>query len=401
MTAPRALFYSHDAFGLGHGSRTLTVAGAFSRRRPDVGILVVAGAAVVGGHALPPMVDLLPLPRAAKRHVCDRSRGPDSAGLWELRAGILAAAAREFRPDVVYVDHAPDGMKGELRQAIESLRALPRPPRFIVSLDEFLAEPADAKRQWSEPEARRPLAEVYDQILIRGDRAVFETAAEYGLSPEFDAKLTYSGYVAETGGPADADAARAELGATTRPLLAVAPGGGADGRPLLEAALRVLALKRLDVAALVVTGHLLADADRRAGGQLAERLPNVTLRCFEPDLGRYLAAADLVVCMAGYSSIAEVLAHRKRCLVVPRVKPWPEQRVRAERLARLGLIATFHPDALTPELLRAEIVRSLAAPAAHRRLRRRPPLRRRDRRAAAGVHAGVSRTSEPRRVRVG
>ncbi|MGI8475761.1 MAG: glycosyltransferase [Thermomicrobiales bacterium] len=142
----------------------------------------------------------------------------------------------------------------------------------------------------------------------------------------------------------------------------VTSGGGVDGRQLLEAALRALALKRLDVAALVVTGPLLADADRRALGQLAERLPNVTLRSFEPDLGRYLAAADLVVCMAGYSSIAEVLAHRRRSIVVPRVKPWPEQRVRAERLARLGLIATIHPDALTPERLRAEIVRSLAAP---------------------------------------
>ena len=71
----------------------------------------------------------------------------------------------------------------------------------------------------------------------------------------------------------------------------------------------------------------------------------------------YMKAADVVVSMAGYNTICEVLSLSKRAVIVPRVEPVQEQRMRAERMARMGLFKMIHPADMTPEML-IEAVRS-------------------------------------------
>src|SRR5437762_12298828 len=57
------------------------------------------------------------------------------------------------------------------------------------------------------------------------------------------------------------------------------------------------------------------------------------------DSASCIAAADLVVCMAGYNTLAEVLYLKKKALVIPRSGPSAEQRMRAELFAR-GISST-------------------------------------------------------------
>jgi predicted glycosyltransferase len=64
-----------------------------------------------------------------------------------------------------------------------------------------------------------------------------------------------------------------------------------------------------------------------------------------------LRQADYVISMGGYNSVCEILAHHKRALIVPRVRPRLEQWIRAQRLASLGLVDVLHPDELTPKKL--------------------------------------------------
>ena len=64
-----------------------------------------------------------------------------------------------------------------------------------------------------------------------------------------------------------------------------------------------------------------------------------------------LDAADVVVSMAGYNTICEILSLRKRAVIVPRVEPVKEQEIRATRMARLGLFKMIHPARLTPRVL--------------------------------------------------
>jgi predicted glycosyltransferase len=94
----------------------------------------------------------------------------------------------------------------------------------------------------------------------------------------------------------------------------------------------------------------------------AARNGRLTLVEFTPDLVSYLAAADLVVSMAGYNTTCEILSLGKRALFIPRIHVRAEQRMRAERLAARGMARVLLPDDLTPERLMAEIQASLAAP---------------------------------------
>src|SRR5207244_5231712 len=59
---------------------------------------------------------------------------------------------------------------------------------------------------------------------------------------------------------------------------------------------------------------------------------------FVPDPVPLIERADRVIAMGGYNTICEVLSFEKHALIVPRVKPEPEQWIRAERLRDLGLI---------------------------------------------------------------
>ena len=52
--------------------------------------------------------------------------------------------------------------------------------------------------------------------------------------------------------------------------------------------------------------------------------------------------------MGGYNSVCELLASGARTLLVPRARPRTEQLVRAECLARHGLVEVLHPDVLSP-----------------------------------------------------
>jgi predicted glycosyltransferase len=91
----------------------------------------------------------------------------------------------------------------------------------------------------------------------------------------------------------------------------------------------------------------------------AASLPNVSVIEFSDDMMGLMDAADLVVSMSGYNTVCELLTLKKRAILVPRVRPVLEQWIRAERLARLGLMRSIHPDALTPEGLMGAVVEEL------------------------------------------
>jgi predicted glycosyltransferase len=85
--------------------------------------------------------------------------------------------------------------------------------------------------------------------------------------------------------------------------------------------------------------------------QLASANPSVRFleRTAEADV--LIREADAVVTMGGYNSVCSVLSYKKPALVIPRVVPRTEQLIRAERLAKRGLVDWIHPDQLTPGAL--------------------------------------------------
>ena len=144
-------------------------------------------------------------------------------------------------------------------------------------------------------------------------------------------------------------------------MILVTAGGGEDGFGLIRTYLEGLAghFEDPSLKTVIVTGPELAELHQHQVRRLADGCSHVRVIDFTDQMMNYMNAADVVVAMAGYNTICEILSLRKRAVIVPRVAPVREQEIRAERMARLGLFKMIHPARLTPRLLieavRAEV----------------------------------------------
>ncbi len=70
-----------------------------------------------------------------------------------------------------------------------------------------------------------------------------------------------------------------------------------------------------------------------------------------------LKRADLVISMAGYNTISEIMRYQKNAIIIPRPGPSAEQTMRTQLLADRGLFNYIHPYQLTASNL-AELIMS-------------------------------------------
>lgn len=364
---PRILLYSHDTYGLGHLRRTLAIAGQLAHDLPGAHQLLITGSMVAGAFDLPPHLDLIKLPALSKH-----SDGRYKARVLPLsltetiawREQMILQAVSVFQPDLVLVDKTPAGVQEELLPTLRYLKTWQPRTCLVLGMRDIEDDPEATCAEWEACGARQLHEEVYDHLLLYGEREVFDPVREYNMSPTAAAKLVTCGYLGRTQSTRPREAVRRELDVGDRPLIVVTVGGGGDGYDLLRTYLDALNLdsQLRDAHNLVVTGPLMARGKRdQLQGSVSNK--HLTLLEFTPDLVSYLAAADLVVSMAGYNTVCEMLSLGVRTLLIPRVKPRREQQVRAERLAERGLVRVVLPSQLSPKRLTTEIGAMLASPA--------------------------------------
>ena len=94
---------------------------------------------------------------------------------------------------------------------------------------------------------------------------------------------------------------------------------------------------------------LIADLNRRA-----TNLPIYMMESVNDSLS-HMAAADLVISMAGYNTSVEILRTRRPAILIPRAGPSAEQRTRARLFADKRWVDMIDPDDLTPKKLAQRI----------------------------------------------
>ena len=132
----------------------------------------------------------------------------------------------------------------------------------------------------------------------------------------------------------------------------VSGGGGRDAYPVLHASLEALARIRAGrrPEMTLIAGPLMEPEMRLPLAKRAEQLGAWFLERTS-DMPALLDAADLLVTMGGYNSVTEAIAARCPTVVIPRIGPSAEQRLRAECLERLGFVETVSLEALDPGTL--------------------------------------------------
>jgi predicted glycosyltransferase len=364
VSEPHSLMtYSHDGFGLGHLRRSTNIAAQFVQEAPGSSVLMLTGCPPGNPLLLPKGVDFIKVPSLIKvdtgayaPHGLRISRQKAKA----IRASVILSAVIEFQPNLLLVDHVPAGIYGELLPTLRILKELSEPPVIVLGLRDIIDAPDVVRDLWRKEMTYETIRKYYDEVLIYGCEEIFDGALHYGISEEIPGKVSYCGYVCSQEPVKPREQVRADLRLRRQNLVVVTTGGGHDGYPLMQSCLEAFRLigRNSRFEAVFITGPLM-DLDQRE--QLREQARGLGARMFTcaEDLPSFINAADLVVTMAGYNSLCEIVSLRKKALVVPRLGPRAEQRMRAELFQQKGLIDVLDPQEVSPKNLAQRISEDL------------------------------------------
>jgi len=347
----RILVYSHDTFGLGNIRRMLAISQSLVAAFADVSVLIVTGSPMLQGFRVAPGIDYVKLPclkRTQTGSYAAKSLNLDLQDTVRLRRNMITSVVADFAPHVILVDKKPFGVENELEPALQAAARRRSAPKLVLLLRDILDTPEATIPVWEKNGYHEAIERLYDRVLVVGSPDLFDVRAEYRFPRASAEKVRYCGFIGRERGRRTRAQVRQELGIGDARLVLVTPGGGEDGQQLITSYLRGLREHPpgADVATLLISGPEMPQAARDAANAAVGESPLVMHREFTDDMMSCMDAADVVVSMGGYNTICEILTLRKRAIVVPRTRPVQEQLIRAERMARLGLMRMIHPAML-------------------------------------------------------
>jgi len=364
----RLLTYSQDGFGLGHLRRNINIACQVRKVSPSTTILVVADSPAAPFFTLPPGCDFVKIPTLVKVDTgiwrSDRLT-LDHRELLTVRTRILKGIVESYQPDLMLVDHMPHGIFGELGIPLRVLRRRRNRVRLLLGLRDILGAPADICRQWRQEGAYEAAEQFYDGVCVYGCADLFDLAREYEFPSAISDKVSYCGYVSrEQALPPLDDASFARMFSRSNDqLVLVTGGGGADASFFMDKFIDAVRLMfpRVPFDAVLSTGPFMHPEQYMLLRKKAKGLPIHVTRHGQDNI-RMLRRADLIISMAGYNTISEILRYRKRAIVVPRSGPSAEQTIRTRLMGERGLFTVVQARELTAEGFAALIRRKLDEP---------------------------------------
>lgn len=355
LTPYKILLYSHDTFGLGNIRRTLLLTQELKRTYPKAAILLVTGSPMIHAFRIPEGVDYIKLPcldRIEADRYEPRFLSDCSEEMKRTRRAILEKSVLGFAPDLMIVDKRPAGVDGELLETLIALQQSQKKTRLVLGLRDILDEPKHTRLSLSRHGCFETIERFYDEVWVYGSEYIFDPIKEYGFPDSVARKTVFCGYL------------KRPTEVVTRPAgpprVLVTTGGGGDGSRMIETYLEGLAVLPRNVAieTLVVFGPQMPESKRTALLERFDYLSDVTFVDFEPDLTKRYAEADIVVSMAGYNTVCELLSFARRAILVPRAEPVVEQLIRARLLAAQGLFELIEPQDLSPKTLIDKVLAS-------------------------------------------
>jgi predicted glycosyltransferase len=340
----------------------LNIIQGLAKKQSDITILFITGTPATHlFEFLPKNSDVIKIPTIVTSTVSE-GRPPtldlSTPELSLLRSRLIEEAVTQFEPDVFVVDNFPLGSRRELLPLLKRLRR--ESTETVLGLRDIVDPPEKIKKDWMRDEMYEIIDRYYKRILVYGMQEVFDVVTEYGLEDKIASKVHYCGYVTSNNVQSETKKIDIEELNIERPYVIATVGGGADGLPILDVFIK--SIKMLSIPAVVITGPRMSIADREILRSSVSDLPIVRVLDYVKDLPSYLKCADVVVSMAGYNTLTEVVAHNCKSIVIPRT--WYsgehsgngyridlEQLIRARSLDNLGLINLIEPKKLDPKVL--------------------------------------------------
>ena len=360
-THARVLMYSHDTLGLGHLRRCRAIAHALVEADPGLSVLILSGSPIIGSFDFRTRVDFVRIPGVIKLRNGDYtslSLHMDIEETVQLRAAIIKHTAEHFDPDVFIVDKEPWGLRGEVKETLEMLKARGTP--LVLGQRDVMDEPELLLPEWERKKVLPALQDLYDEIWVYGVKEVCDPYEGMEMPAAVKLKTRYTGYLRRHASGVTTPAAALPFG--DEPYLLVTAGGGGDGEPMMDWVLRAYEEDaQLPYPALMVLGPFMPHEQQHELIERSERLDRVHAITFDSRIEGLMDRCAAIVAMGGYNTFCEILSFNKRALIVPRTVPRLEQYIRAKRAEELGLLSVIVEDGDRDPKAMAEAIRRLPA----------------------------------------
>ena len=353
------MFYCQHVLGIGHLVRSAEIVKELAR---DSHVLLVTGGEIPDGFRLPENIDTLQLtplktsPDFSSLQPCDFSRGLEETS--EIRRKLLLQAFNELKPDVLVTELFPFGRKHfrfELLPLLERARSQQSRRTLVVS---SVRDILVARKDQEEYEERvcSLVNRFYDLVLVHGDEKFLKLDESFSRVTDLRCPVAYTGYVVQQNNNDSDKTCGFPLVEQKRPAIVVSNGSGQylTGQMLLESVLGAAHLLQGQIPHEfhIFAGPLMPEETYNRLQTLAAASGNVRFSRYTPDLAAVLKSAELSVSMAGYNTVMDILSAGVRALVYPVTSNGDqEQSVRAEKLARMGVLDLIQSEELVPEKL--------------------------------------------------
>lgn len=331
--------YWHNGRSLGHTAETAKISGVLSEAFVQSYFAGISGA-FKGLDMLPSKLDVFKLPSFSNY---DRREGWNYTGnqgmpvkaLFELRSKLIYTYLADYRPDVLMVNHIPNGLYDELVPALklenQSLR--------ILTLRGILFDREKTAREFFSGDAARFLLDHYDNLIVHIDPNIFSLEEYYDIPREIQERIRYVGYLTPRC-TVDRSTARASLGLDDQERIIVASMAGGQGAMniwtrILEACGKN---RRCFDKCCIITGPYLEYEDKIALRKMQDELDWLRVMEYTADMQLWMTAADLFIGAAGSSMIGEVISTSCNAIMIPRQVREIEQLVHSTLLAQRGIV---------------------------------------------------------------
>lgn len=340
MDRPRVVVYCRVWFGSGHWMRTSAIMAAMARR---FAVTAIVDGALTPDLPPPAGVDTVFLPPPDPARPVDAMR---------RRVEALVGVLERDHPAALVIEYFPFGrieVVQELTRCLMAARRRPHPPLVVCSLRD-IQQRLRPNQAVFDRDAATLVNRYFDAVLVHADPAFVRFEDTVANAAAIRAAVHHTGYVAADPAPLE-----------PRPrdgVVVVSAGGGRGGDQLLLSALA--AQRETDLpesfAMRIIAGTLVADDTWRALNQGAVGCPRLEVVRWVPDLAGELAGVAVSVSRCGYNTAIDLVRSRVPALVVPYATPQEdEQTMRADRLARAGLVRVLAETSATPARLAGEI----------------------------------------------
>ncbi len=362
----KIMIYCQHLAGMGHLVRCKEIINSLVR---EFEVCFVSGGQAVPEFQLPARAEIVYLPAIWQKGA--ELLPVDSALSLETvkaqRTELLLAVFERFQPDCLITECFPFSkmsMKYELNPLLKRAKASARPVKIVCSLrDLIMTQPLSAgARERREDKVCRLINRFYDAVLFHSDANFQRLEDCFPQASNLECEIVYTGYVAQSP-PAKRSPTPDDIAglSSSSPSIVASAGGGRHGYSLLSAIIAASPRlsDRLPHQVYAFAGPFMPDEDFARLQQQAAGHSNVTLRRYTSLLLDYLKRADLSVSLGGYNTTMNLLRTGVRSLIFPSPNPsqTDEQRIRAEKLASLGILGLLSSEDLAPGSL-AQIIQT-------------------------------------------